>query len=194
MTNFNYDYPKEIELDDGQRITLSQDDMKNERYLAIVIPSNFVEKLVSNLENNGFSDAVPSWNQGEKYGLSKVMNNTWELHMRIFANGHIFPHIEVRRDYFEHLDENYIWPVYDEAVNLVSGVTDAIATLHIKTNQWVRRIVTKAQVTLSPPSNLTEWKPVAYFGAGVAAGALLTVGILKLIEYWDTNKKRKELE
>lgn len=191
MTKFIYDYPKEIELDDGQKINISESDMKNERYFALVIPNDFIDKLALHLQDNGFGEAFPSWDQGEKYGLSKVINDTWELHIRIFENGHIFPHIEIRRDYFEHLNEGYIWPVYYEAVNLIREVTDANATLHIKTNHFVRRIVTKVPVTLSPPSKLNEWKPFAYFGVGVATGILLTIGTLKLKEYLDNNKKGK---
>ena len=191
MNNFEYEYPEKIELDDGQEITLSQEDMKDERYIAIVLPSDKVDYFANFLKTQGFKDATPAWDQGEKYGLSKIIYDPWEMHIRIFENGQIYSHIEVRRDYFEHLDERYIWPVYDEPIKLVKQVTDAIGTLHVKSGEWVRRVITKARVTLSPPSKVTEWRPVAAFAGGIVVGASIAIGLIKLLEYLDELKKRK---
>lgn len=112
MLNFEYEYPEKIVLDDGQEITLGNEDFKNERLLAIVIPSDKVWVFANFLYNKGFTDARPAWGQDERYSLSRIINDPWELHLRIYENGRVFPHIEVRRDYFQHLDNNYIWPVY----------------------------------------------------------------------------------
>ena len=107
------------------------------------------------------------------------------MHIRIFENGFLFPHIEIRRDFTQHLNDKYVWPVYFEAMEYVYSFTDKYDLLYLKTNKRVIRIVTKTSVKLTPPSKLTEWKPLVYFGIGVVAGALTAYGVFKLKEYLD---------
>jgi hypothetical protein len=185
MTEFTYEYPKEIELENGDIIRLEESDMKDERFLAIIIPAEETRSFASYLHDHGFTDAQPSWFQGEKYGLSRIVNDPWELHIRIFENGFLFPHIEIRRDFTQHLNDKYVWPVYFEAMEYVYSFTDKYDLLYLKTNKRVIRIVTKTSVKLTPPSKLTEWKPLVYFGIGVVAGALTAYGVFKLKEYLD---------
>ena len=190
MTEFTYEYPKEIELENGDIIRLEESDMKDERLLAIIIPAEETWGFASYLYEHGFKDAQPSWFQGEKYGLSRIVNDPWELHIRIFENGYLFPHIEIRRDFTQHLNDKYVWPVYFEAMRYVYQFTNRNDLVYLKTNQRVMRIVTKTSVKLTPPSELTEWKPWVYFGIGIAAGALTTYGAFKLKEYLDRENEK----
>lgn len=189
MVDFEYEYPETLELVSGQEIVLTQNDLKDERTLAIVIPQSKTWEFASFLYDRGFSNAEPAWYQGEKYGLSRIIKDPWEMHVRIFENGYIYPHIELRRDYLEHLDQRYTWPVYDEIMEYVKRFTDSFGLVYLKTDQWVQKIVTKAKVVLSPPKSLTEWKPVVYFAGGMAAGVALTIGLVKLFEYLGKDKE-----
>ncbi len=182
MNDFNYEYPETLTLDDGETVVLDKEEMKDERMLAIVIPREKVWSFASFLYDRGFSEATPAWNQGEEFGLSRIIDDPWEIHIRIYRNGRIFPHVEVRRDYFQHLDEKYIWPVYYEAMKYVDEFTDEHGLFYLKTKKWVTGIVTKAKSRLIGPDGLTEWKPVVSFVSGLAAGALLVYGLSKLFE------------
>ena len=180
---FEYEYPEKLALENGEVIFLDQDDMKDERSLAIVIPKDRIWNLASYLYDQGFSDAEPAWNQGEKYSLSRIVNDPWELHLRIFENGQIFPHVEVRREFFQHLEHKYIWPVYYEAMKYIGSFTDATGLLYLKTNQWVSSIQTIAKRSISAPTSLTEWKPIVSFIAGALVGTTITYSLMKLWEY-----------
>lgn len=183
MNKFVYEYPKTVELKNGTKVDFDLNDMKNERMLAIVIASEMVDSFSNYLFSQGFQQAVPAWKQGETIGVSKVVTDPWEMHIRIFSNGYIYSHIEVRRDYFEHLDERYIWPLYDEPLALVSKVTGAFGIMHLKSKQWVGRVITKTRMSISPPSSLTEWKPIATAVGVIVAGAALGYALAKLLDY-----------
>ena len=47
MTEFMYEYPKEIELENGDIIRLEESDMKDERFLAIIIPAEETRSFAS---------------------------------------------------------------------------------------------------------------------------------------------------
>ena len=181
-------------MNDGTRISLSELERKDEEYFAIVVPPQQVGRVVDILRQEGFTKASPAWNKGEKYGLSKVVEEPWEMHVHLYSDGSIYSHIEVRRDYFENLDTRYIWPLIDEMIRYVRRVTDAFMIFHNKSKQLVRRVVSKVRLRIKHPTSRTEWKPVVevveYVGIGVAIG-LAIVGIVELIDYL-SRKKEKE--
>lgn len=180
MENFVYSYPVKLLLENGTSLALTRDDMKDERYLAIRIPESSIDPLSDRLKSVGFRKAVPSWDQGETYGLSKPVNGTWEMHVRVFPDGSIYSHVEIRRDFFQHLNERYVWPVYDEALELARAVAANVRTVHVKSDSQVSRILAREKVTLAPPSRLTGWKPVAYFAGGIIAGTIAYYSISKI--------------
>lgn len=192
MNDFEYAYPKEIKLGDGRRITLSDEERKDEEYFAIVVPPQKVEAVVDVLQEEGFTKASPAWNKGEAYGLSKVVDEPWEMHVRLYRDGSIYSHIEVRRDYFEHLDTRYIWPLIDEMIIYVRKVTEAFIIFHNRTKQLVRKIISKVRLKINHPTSRTEWKPVVVVVESVAIGAaigLAVVGIVELIDYLTRKKE-----
>lgn len=183
MDVFEYEYPEKLMLEDGSEITLSLDDMKNERMIALVIPEEQTWPFASYLHNHGFEDTKLAWDQGQKYSLSKILNNTWEMHIRIFGDGKIYPHIEVRRDFTQHLNQNFTMPVFYEAMKYLEDFTNAWGILHLKTNKWVTGILTKAKFKINPPDSLTKWEPIASFAGGMIAGVLLMVALDQLKKY-----------
>lgn len=183
MNIYEYEYPEKLMLEDDSEITLSLDDMKNERIIALVIPECQIWPFASYLYNNGFEDTKLAWDQGQKYSLSKILNNTWEMHIRIFGDGKIYPHIEVRRDFIEHLNQNFIMPVFYEAMKYLEDFTDTWGILHLKTNKYVTCILTKAKIRINPPVSLTKWEPIVSFVGGMLAGVLLNVALEQLKKY-----------
>ncbi len=185
MIDFEYEYPKRIKLKDKEEIELTDDEIKDESSFAIVIPRAKIDPFDFYLCHNGFSDAFPAWPKGEKYGLSKVVRDPWEIHIRIFENGRIYPHVEVRRDYLEHLDTYYVRPVFFEIIDYVKAVTDAFGLLYVKKNQWVSSIETKVKMILRPPESRTEWKPIVYTAVFASSAFLLGWSLAKLLESLD---------
>ncbi|MEM0134964.1 MAG: hypothetical protein QXU18_07030 [Thermoplasmatales archaeon] len=183
MNAFQYEFPNEIELNNGQRLTLSANERKDEKYFAVVVSPEKISEVVSVLRGDGFTNAWPAWNKGEAYSLSKVIDEPWEMHVRIYSDGSIYSHVEVRRDYIEHLDTRYIWPLIDEITGYVQRVTDAFMIVHTRTKQLVKRVISKVRVRISPPTSKTEWKPAVEVIGVIAVTALVTYGIVKLIDY-----------
>lgn len=183
MDIFEYNYPETFTLEDGTETTLSLDDMKDERILALVIPNDKTWQFASFLYNHGFADTSLAWDQGQKYSLSKILNNTWEMHIRIFDDGKIFPHVEIRRDFAQHLNQNFIRPVLFEALEYIKDFTDGWGILFLKENKWITSILTKAQFKINPPDSLTKWEPSISFIGGMIAGILLMVALDQLRRY-----------
>ncbi len=183
MCEFEYEYPNEIELDNHQRLTLSNNDIKDEKYFTLMVLPEKINDVVNILRKNGFTDASPAWDKGEAYSLSKVVKEPWEMHVRLYNNGSIYSHIEVRRDYFEHLDTRYVWPLIDEIAKYIQRATDAFVIVHTRTKHPVKRIISKKKLRVSPPASRTQWKPTVEIIGVIAVTTLATYGIMKLLDY-----------
>lgn len=189
MNAFQYEYPNEIELNDGSRIKLTESERKDEEYFTVVVSPSKVEHIVAALRKDGFRDAWPAWNKGEAYGLSKVVDEPWEMHVRLYSDGSIYSHIEIQRDYFEHLDTRFTWPLIDEITRYLQRATDAYMIVHTRSRQMVKRIISKVKIRITPPLSRTEWKPVAEVVGIIAATAIVSYGIAKLLDYLSDRKE-----
>lgn len=61
------------------------------------------------------------------YGLRKVLDKVWELHVRLYDDGFIYSEGEARRKYLENLSDRRLNVVY-EAYEYYRGVYDKLHT------------------------------------------------------------------
>jgi len=129
----------------------------------IAIPLLYEAQLIQALTTDGFTPAVPSINKGEKYGLSKKLENDLEWHIRAYVTSDAIlleSEIELSRDYLEHLNTQSR-PYYSALGRLLpeQGIPF-----------WqVRQAPPDPQLLLLPTSR-TPWKPLV-----VVAGLTLAV-------------------
>ena len=141
------------------------------------IPPEKIDDLDRYLRGIGFKTATPAFDEGEKLGLSRTLApqyDEWELHIRVFENGDIKPHIEVNREYFEHLSHPRIYIIY-EAYELYRVV---YPDFNVRYNgKWIEKIKENYSITLPAPSRLTPWKPMV---GGIALAAIIGVAMWAL--------------
>jgi hypothetical protein len=111
-------------------------------------------QLVQALTANGFTPAAPSINKGEKYGLSKKLENDLEWHVRAYVTSDVVlleSEIELSRDYFEHLNTQSR-PYYKILGRLLQerGIPF-----------WEVRHTPPDPESLLLPTSRTPWKPLA---------------------------------
>jgi hypothetical protein len=122
---------------------------------ACIAVSLFQEaQLVQALGAEGFTPAVPSINKGEKYGLSKKLENDLEWHVRAYVTSDavlLESEIELSRDYFEHLNTQSR-PYYKALGRLLQewGIPF-----------WEIRSAPSDPELLTLPTSRTPWKPLA---------------------------------
>jgi hypothetical protein len=137
----------------------------------IAVPLFYEAQLLQALSAEGFTAAVPSINKGEKYGLSKKLENDLEWHTRAYVTSDVIlleSEIELSRDYFEHLNTQSR-PYYEALGRLLRewGIPF-----------WQVRSVPPDPELLLLPTSRTPWKPLAIVAglvflvlAGLAAGS-----------------------
>ncbi|MEB2793519.1 MAG: hypothetical protein G5Z43_000268 [Caldisphaeraceae archaeon] len=117
--------------------------------------------------------AIP---KGERYSLRKVLDNIWELHIRLYDNGFIDAEVEVRREMLEHLSPRRINVIY-EAYEFYSGAYDKLHVFYVPEGEWITSIKEHFSVKLREPDTLTPWKPIV---VGVVAAGLFAYAVLRL--------------
>lgn len=141
------------------------------------IPIDKITNVETALKQLGFQNAVPSEPQGEILSLSKALapnSLEWELHIRVFKNGDLKPHIEVNREYFEHLTHPRLYVLY-EAYDFYRM---ACPEFYVKYGgEWISKIEENFSITLPSPSSVTPWRPVV---GGIALAAIVGLAIWAL--------------
>lgn len=117
----------------------------------------WLERAKGVLVQEGFSDTIlQTVKQGQVFGLVKKVDSIWEMHVRGFNDERLEAEIEISRDYFEHLDDNY----RRDATLELTQILDAYQIAYqLKGN------LPQVAVTLYPPKQLTPWKPVVAIAA-----------------------------
>jgi len=130
--------------------------------------NEWLQKVKGVLVQEGFNDTVlQTIKPGQVFGLVRKLDNVWEMHVRGFNDGRLEAEIEVSRDYFEHLDDDY----RRDATLELTQILDTYQIPYRSTGS-----LPQMGVILYPPKQLRPWKPVA---------AIL--GILGLL-YWLSKK------
>jgi hypothetical protein len=107
--------------------------------------------------------------------LSKPLNNTWEFHIRIFKSGFIESHIEINRNYLEHLGDSRVFTAY-EAYEFYRPVYNKFYLYYSPAKEWIKKVMSTMRISLPEPTSKTPWKPIiAGFG---------TLSIIGLISYY----------
>jgi len=132
----------------------------------IAIPLLQEAQVIQALTADGFAPAVPSINKGEKYGLSKKLENDLEWHIRAYVTSDTIlleSEIELSRDYLEHLNAQSR-PYYSALRRLLPerGI-----------QFWEVRQAPPDPELLLLPTSRTPWKPLV----AVASLILALVGL-----------------
>ncbi len=134
--------------------------MKSRRNL-----SNSLVSVRQVLLAEGFKDTrLQIVKTGQMFGLVKRLSDVWEMHVRGFEDGALESEIEVSREYFEHLDDQYRKDATSELLSILKQhgipykVTGALPEMAVR---------------LQTPKSVTPWKPVAVLGALLGIVALL---------------------
>lgn len=170
--------PRKFVLESGDVVILTEKDtekLARATLFRLWVPD--IDSIYNYLvEARGFKTAVPAVPKGEKYSLRKTIDDTWELHLRLYSNGFIDAEVEVRREYIEHLTSGQRLNVVYEAYDSYKDIYDKLHLWYAPSRSWVTSIIDNFSVELQEPSRLIPWKPIVL---GVVAGILVTYKLLK---------------
>lgn len=131
--------------------------------------NEWLEMVKRALVQEGFSDTIlQTVKPGQVFGLVKKVDSIWEMHVRGFSDRRLEAEIEISRDYFEHLDDNY----RRDATLELTQILDAYQILYQSKGN-----LPQMAVTVYPPEKLTPWKPI------VAIAALRTLLLRNRLNY-----------
>lgn len=161
---------------DGRTVKLrakevSEGFSKNPPIICGHVTTEEVDTVYNHLRVVGFEEAIPANPEGEKCGLGLDPGNHWELHVRIFPDGRLESHVEVSREYFEHLGNNRIFVVYEPFQYLYPKWP--VNLLYTPFNKGVASVQNNFEVKMPPPASFTPWKPVVVSIALVAGFAAI---------------------
>ncbi|BCU69853.1 hypothetical protein [Stygiolobus caldivivus] len=146
----NVRLPKRVVYSDNTSEVLAKDYVKAEGNLRLFTKD--VQKFLRDLKSRGFKETALEIRKGESYSLTKRIG-VWEVHVRIYPDGFVDPHLEVSREYFQHLNS----PSVSFAYELMLMFPYLELYNHGKR---VVRVEGVYEEKLSPPSHLVPWKPV----------------------------------
>lgn len=186
MSNYQARYPSQIQLANGNIITLNPTDNK-ERVLITEVTLN-EKSLRDTFSHNGFENVlimeeIKQYQIGS--GMRKHLSNDWDMHVR-FLKLHqgliaIDAEVETNMNYLEHITkENWCSVVY-EVWEVIKQLTTKIYLFHKKTGLYVTQILRDFSIALSKFKEQTEWKPV------VAVGILAILGLS--LAAWASSKE-----
>ncbi len=178
-------FPKNIRLSNNVNLSIPKEKAKDEESFSLLIPENKTDAIVNYLKNHaGFKNAIPSFDKGEEYGISKIIKAPWELHLRIYSSSYfpdfskIYAHVEIARKYVEHLNFKYVQPVVYEPFKFYKDVFSELIIAyeskhiveHVNENYWFR-VLNPAKLTPVSALSIMEYtassissKIKGYFG------------------------------
>ena len=119
--------------------------------------NEWLQRVKGALIQEGFTDTpLQIVKPGQAFGLIKKLDNVWEMHIRGYNDGRLEAEIEVSRDYFEHLDDNY----RRDATSELMQILDAYQIPYQS-----KGVLPQMEITLHPPKQLTPWKPIVAIAA-----------------------------
>lgn len=121
--------------------------------MQLVNRNEWLQNVKEVLMQEGFSGTILQVIEpGQVFGLVRKQDEIWEMHVRGFADGRLEAEIEISRDYFEHLNDNYRRDATLELIQILKAYQVPYQT---------KGTLPEMQVTLHPPKQLTPWKPIA---------------------------------
>ncbi|BAB67694.1 hypothetical protein [Sulfurisphaera tokodaii] len=151
MDEISIRLPKKVIYDDGTSEILPKDYVKAEGNLRLY--TNDIKRLLRDLKGSGFKETLLEIRKGEKYSLSKKIG-VWEIHVRIYQDGFIDSHLELSREYFQHLS----FPSVSFAYELQLMLPYLELYNH---NKRILRVEEFYEEKLTSPKHVIPWKPVA---------------------------------
>ncbi len=172
--------PRKFTLRDGSSVELTAREVSEGFSKSPPVICGYVEKeqvdaVRDRLHEVGFKEAVPATQEGEKYGLSLDIGNHWELHLRIFPDGSLESHVEVSREYFEHLGDNRIFVVYEPFQYLFPKWPAHL--FYRPAKMEIASVEENFEVKIPAPTSFTPWKPVVVSVALIAGFAAIVAAI-----------------
>lgn len=178
MSNYQTRYPLEVQLTNGQLITLNSNDNK-ERSLITEVSVN-EKSLRDAFSHNGFENVLIMEEVKQHQigsGMRKHLSNDWDMHIR-FLNLHqglvaIDAEVETNMNYVEHITtDNWISVIY-EVWEVIKQLTNQIYLFHKKTGLYVTNVLKDFSIALAKLKEQTEWKPLLGLGILAVAGISL---------------------
>jgi hypothetical protein len=179
--------PCEFKTEDGETHTLTaldiQKDISQRPLFKNWVPADKLNKLKDYLINLGFEVPLLALPEGEVFGVRKLLSPIWELHIRGFKDGSIESHVEVNREYFEHLTDLRVFVAY-EAYQTYKPMFPKFYLQYAPTQKFVTSISENFEVEVPPPSTMTAWKPIV--------GGLAIVGLATVLAYFLTRPPKEK--
>ncbi len=154
-------FPREIVLDDGSRIVVSEDGLRRappDHVLELWVPEERIESVVSELSRQGF--AFTKLDARERAHLVLDLADDWELHVRIYDGGRIASEIAHRS---VHIYDRA--PAIYEVFHFYERAYDKLHVRHRPTGRWVKDVLSHHVVVLTSPDLLHRiWTPVELRG------------------------------
>ena len=143
------------------------------------LPEEKIDDVKNYLIKTGFTKPEIAIPEGEAFGLSKLLDNTWEFHIRVFNSGVVRSHIEINRKYFQHLGNLRIFTAY-EAYDFYKYVFPESYLKYVPENQIIKNVTENFKVSLPEPTGLTPWKPVI---SGIVLTGITVAGLHFIKKY-----------
>lgn len=185
MSTYQTRYPLEVQLTNGQAITLNSNDNKERPLITEVALSE--KSLRDAFSKNGFESVLIMEEVKQQQigsGMRKHLSTDWDMHVR-FLNLHqgliaIDAEVETNMNYVEHLTtDNWVSVIY-EVWEVIKQLTNQIYLFHKKTGLYVTNILRDFSIALAKLKEQTEWKPILAIGILALAGiSLITLASSK---------------
>ena len=164
--SINLKYPKIIELDDGNQISLTHNEWKKR---SLVTETDRSESEVRKmLMKNGFNNAgIWEFKKPQQLGGGLIKKiNDWQIHIRLYLHENYIQldaEAELSNDYLEHLSHGWI-SAFQTCMNIIRNNFDNVWVYHKGIKQYVTKIVSNTILTLNDSQSKTEYKVLLALG------------------------------
>jgi len=106
---------------------------------------NYHDEFRSNLEKMGFKKPLLQENHGQKFGLTKRLNEKTQIHVKLLENGVIESEMEYPSDYpMAHLNPEHSYSAHPEIEQILNKCGLALTKKIVPPITCVKRIIKKA--------------------------------------------------
>ena len=177
-------YPREIELEDGSVVQITEGDWKSRQLLVEIDRSE--SEVRDAFAKEGFLNAILEEKKSGQLGsgLRKKSGDWAEIHVRLFQRGArilIDGELEVASRYVEHLNRKWI-PALEECRRIVSSRFGAFRLYYGKTRKYISRITKNRSLSLQKPRTKT---PV------IVVVAVVAIIVIAGVAWWAYKKSRR---
>ncbi len=173
--SINIKYPKIIELSNGKKILLTDDDWEKR---TLVIETDKLESEVRTiLKKEGYDDTnLLEFKKLEQLGNGLIKQiDECQIHIRLYSHkNHIQldAEAELSNKYVEHLSYGWI-SAFQESWNIINKNFGNVWIYHKGNKRYVKKVISETILTLNDSQSKTDYKLLmasGIFGAIIGAG------------------------